>query len=274
MLPAAALAVGRRVAGDGGPRLALVRAPGSSTEPAGALDRGVEASGRPLIHVPMTAGDPASVVAGPARPVQGRSQRVVEVRVETVTEGSVPSLSEPDDAEVARLFQAGDERALAWAYERWAGLVHGIAVRAVGPADAEDVTQQVFVSAWTGRSGYRPEHGSLPGWLVGIARHRIADAFARRRREERARLAAVGQLPSATAERATDSRAEDRVVLLDELARIGEPQRGIMELAFFHDLTHEQIAARLGLPLGTVKSHIRRTLARLRTRLEVDGAAL
>jgi RNA polymerase sigma-70 factor (ECF subfamily) len=197
----------------------------------------------------------------------------VEVRVETVTEGSAPSLSEPDDAEVGRLFQAGDERALAWAYERWAGLVHGIATRAVGPAEAEDVTQQVFVSAWTGRAGFRPEHGSLPGWLVGIARHRIADAFARRRREELARLAA-GRMTSTATAPAHDSGAEDRVVLMDELARIGEPQRGIMELAFFHDLTHEQIAARTGLPLGTVKSHIRRTLVRLRTRLEVDGAAL
>ena len=151
--------------------------------------------------------------------------------------------------------------------------IANIATRALGSsADAEDVTQQVFVSAWTGRGGYRADSGPLPAWLVGITRHRVADAFARRRREERERRA-VSAHPDAGGER-FESRAEDRLVLLEELARIGEPQRGIMELAFFHDLTHEQISQRTGLPLGTVKSHIRRTLVRLRTRLEVDGAAL
>jgi len=183
-------------------------------------------------------------------------------------------MSEPDDAQVGLMFRGGDERALALAYERWSGLVHGLAVRALGSTpDAEDVTQQVFVSAWTGREGFRPESGALPAWLVGIARHRIADAFARRRREERDRQAVSLHLDRRDGE-AFDGVAADRVVLLDELARIGEPQRGIMELAFFHDLTHEQISDRTGIPLGTVKSHIRRTLTRLRTRLEVDRAAL
>ena len=195
--------------------------------------------------------------------------------METVVGSSLRSLPEPDDAEVGRLFAVGDERALAWAYERWAGLVHGVAVRALGSvADAEDVTQQVFVSAWTGRAGFRPDQGALPAWLLGIARHRVADTFARRQREERARRAAVGVLELPAGAPREDALADDRVVLLDELARIGEPQRGIMELAFFHDLTHDQIAERTGLPLGTVKSHIRRTLVRLRARLEVDGAAL
>lgn len=181
---------------------------------------------------------------------------------------------ECSDTDVGRRFAAGDEQALALAYERWAGLVHGLACRALGRGpDAEDVTQQVFVSAWTGRAAFRPEAGPLPAWLVGITRHRIADAHARRAREARARQAAVTvheHTPTSTVDRG----AEDRVVLMAELSRLGQPQRGIIELAFFHDLTHDQIASRTGLPLGTVKSHIRRTLVRLRDRLEVDGAAL
>jgi RNA polymerase sigma-70 factor (ECF subfamily) len=189
-----------------------------------------------------------------------------------------PAAAEPDDAEVGRLFAAGDERALAWAYERWAGQIHGMAVRAFGPGpDAEDVTQQVFISAWTGRARFRPEQGPLPAWLVGVCRHKIADTWARRDRQRKENEAAMSQAQAAPGGPVTagvDTAVADRVLLLDELDRLGQPQRGIIELAFFEDLTHAQIAARTGLPLGTIKSHIRRTLERLRTRLEVDGAAL
>jgi RNA polymerase sigma factor (sigma-70 family) len=179
---------------------------------------------------------------------------------------------EPDDDEVARRFAAGDEQALAWAYERWAGQLHGLAVRAFGPGpDAEDVTQQTFVAAWTGRGGYSPARGPLPAWLHGICRHKIADTWARLDRQRRVfQAAAADALPPAAP---LDGAVADRVLLRRELDRIGQPQRGILELAFFADLTHAQIAARTGLPLGTVKSHIKRTLERLRTRLEVDGAA-
>ncbi|MEU2348434.1 sigma-70 family RNA polymerase sigma factor [Modestobacter sp. NPDC049651] len=188
-----------------------------------------------------------------------------------------PETPEPAD-DVGPRFRDGDEQALAEAYERWGGLVHGMAVRAFGPGpDAEDVTQQTFISAWTGRAGYRPEAGPLPAWLVGVARHRIADVWARRERQRRAAEAAATAERARPAQQPDDELSQtvaDRVLLLRELDRIGQPQRGIIELAFFADLTHAQIADRTGIPLGTVKSHIRRTLERLRTRLEVDGAAL
>ena len=186
--------------------------------------------------------------------------------------------AEPDDAEIGRRFADGDQQALAWAYERWAGQIHGMAVRAFGPGpDAEDVTQQTFMSAWTGRTGFRPDKGPLPAWLVGVCRHKIADTWAKRERQRRETEAAMSQaqaLPAGPVTAGVDTAVADRVLLLDELDRLGQPQRGIIELAFFEDLTHAQIATRTGLPLGTVKSHIRRTLERLRTRLEVDGAAL
>ncbi len=65
----------------------------------------------------------------------------------------------------------------------------------------------------------------------------------------------------------------ERLTLLDALDDIDQPARGIVELAFFHDLTHTQISERTGLPLGTVKSHIRRTLLRLRDSLGVSREA-
>ncbi|WP_231839521.1 RNA polymerase sigma factor [Blastococcus saxobsidens] len=186
-------------------------------------------------------------------------------------------VGEPDDAEVGRRFAAGDEQALALAYERWAGQLHGMAVRAFGPGpDAEDVTQQTFISAWTGRARFRPDQGPLPAWLTGVCRHKIADTWARRDRQRREAEAAVSQVQAAPAGGTTpavDTAVADRMLVLEELDRLGQPQRGIIELAFFADLTHAQIAERTGIPLGTVKSHIRRTLERLRNRLEVDGAA-
>lgn len=183
-------------------------------------------------------------------------------------------------AELATRFAAGDQVALAEVYQRWATLVLAIARRSLGhQQDAEDITQQVFVSAWQSRHTLRPDAGAFPAWLVAITRRRIADELARRSREQqRVRAVATADALTGTsgpAHPAPDAIV-DRLVLEHEVDLMGEPRRTIMTLAYVADQTHEQIAATLDLPLGTVKSHLRRGLLQLRTALReaTDDASL
>lgn len=193
-----------------------------------------------------------------------------------------PRLVPPDQAPpgwedgLTPSFLAGDERALAAAYREFAPLVHTLALRSLPDRSAaDDVTQEVFIRVWRSRSAFNPQVARLPAWIVGITRNVISDTLSASARETRKAIAVAGA-GMAVEENAGHEDAEllaDRLVLDGELDRLGEPQGSIMKLAFYDDLTHEQISRKLGLPLGTVKSHIRRSLSHLRNRLEVNHAA-
>ncbi|WP_238581569.1 RNA polymerase sigma factor [Demequina aestuarii] len=181
----------------------------------------------------------------------------------------VPS-SPRDRDDTARAFALGEDGALEELYRDLSPLVYTMAVRSLGStADAEDVTQQTFVSAWRGRAGFDPVRGDLRGWVVGIAKRRIADALESRSREHR-RLEAVKESTPADAVTPDDA---DSVLLAYEVDALGPPRATIVALAFFEGETHEQIARRMDMPLGTVKSHIRRGLIELRDRWEVSDVA-
>ncbi|MGM1018183.1 MAG: RNA polymerase sigma factor [Actinomycetota bacterium] len=170
-------------------------------------------------------------------------------------------------------FVAGDETALAELYRRWSPVIFTLALRSLGDrGDAEDVTQRTFVSAWSSRASYDSSKARLSTWLVSIARRRIADTHESRAKiralqEEMERLTAPADLVSGPIDLA------ESILVANELQQLQPDAQAVMRLAFYDDLTHEEIARRLDMPLGTVKSHIRRSLTRMRDRLEVSHVA-
>lgn len=182
--------------------------------------------------------------------------------------------SEEDQGDVVRSLAArlveGDETALEAVYDRWSALVHTYALRALQDVhDAEEVTQQVFISAWRSRHTLTPSPAALPAWLIGIARHKVADVRAARARDAE-RVAAAAAVPGALEAdtSAADEEIADRLVVRQAVEELPDPRRTILFLAFWEERSHAEIAETVGLPLGTVKSHVRRGLVKLHQQLE------
>ena len=167
-------------------------------------------------------------------------------------------------------FAAGDEQALRDVYDAWAGLVLGICQRMLPSiADAEEVAAQTFAEAWAARAKFDPKRGEMPSWLAGIARHRALDLLRRSRRIPDP-VGEVAEIEDPYD--ATDALA-DRMLVAALIRDLPVAQREVLSLTFWDDLTQTEIAERLGLPLGTVKSHSRRGLEALRQRLNGEEGA-
>ncbi len=157
-----------------------------------------------------------------------------------------------------------DEVALATLYDRYSGLVYSVVLRVLHDVGAaEEVLQDIFYQLWQKASQFDPARGSLPGWLLVVARNR---AISRLRRhdtsvdEELAEttVALPAQLESAIAQRQLLERIHGA------LESLPTPQREALELAYFEGLTHSEIAERTGEPLGTIKTRLRSAIGTLK----------
>lgn len=164
-----------------------------------------------------------------------------------------------------------DHSALAVLYDESVSLVYRVALRVLGdPADAEEVSIDVYHQVWRTAPSYNGSRGSVAAWLVTLARSRAIDRVrsraARTRSEEPirphidARAATPGPEETSVA---SQRRARVQVAL----AALSPDQREAIELAFFSGFTHSELADRLGQPLGTVKTRIRSAMIRLREQL-------
>jgi RNA polymerase sigma-70 factor (ECF subfamily) len=161
----------------------------------------------------------------------------------------------------------GDQAAFAGLYDLLAPSVYGVVKRVLrDPSQAEEVTQEIFVEIWKQAARFDVERGSVRTWAVTIAHRRAVDRV-RSEQSHRDRHTAVAaaslELQATPEDDAMD--ADDRVRARAAMATLPAAQREALELAFYDGLTHVQIADRLGVALGTVKTRIRDGLIRLRT---------
>lgn len=166
-------------------------------------------------------------------------------------------------------FAAGDPAALEAMYAEHGALVHSFCRRSLDPARAADATQDVFLAAWRSRDRYRPEAGSLTGWLLGIARFKVIDILRADGRQPTLVADPQGgeQVFDRTVDEAAVTGIAERMLVAEALDGLSERAREMVRLSFFEDLTHAQIAERTDVPLGTVKSDIRRGLEQMRRHL-------
>ncbi|WP_315854191.1 sigma-70 family RNA polymerase sigma factor [Gemmata palustris] len=209
---------------------------------------------------PVT-GRVVSCIRWHARDEWCRVQRAASEGAELVTDCVLPRIA------------AGDPAAVPDCIARYGGLVWSLARRFLGnPSDAEDAVQDVFIELWKNAARYDPSRSSEPTYITMIARRRLID---RKRRTGRAptaqTLADEPAEPTVVARIDIEEEAAKAAAVLGELR---EDERRVIQLAVYQGLTHEAIAAATGLPVGTVKTHIRRGLIRVRERLTAGGGAL
>jgi len=198
----------------------------------------------------------------------------------TMTEVKFPDPSTATIAEADRrlveLMADGDERALATLYDRFAGVLYGMAFRIVGEgADAEEVVLACFSQAWREAVRFRSERGSVIAWLTMICRSRALDLVRARARRAKLTDSAVVADPAAPPAMGRSDDSPDDIMAHDErsrqvqtaLASLPAPQQEAIRLAYYDGLSHSEIAERLGQPLGTVKTRVRLAMQKLRETL-------
>jgi RNA polymerase sigma-70 factor (ECF subfamily) len=175
--------------------------------------------------------------------------------------GTQQSSAKEEAALIARI-RAGDESAMGEVYDRYSGVVYGVALRVLGnTSSAEDVLQEVFLQLWRNPQAFDADRGRLAPWLAVIARNRAIDLVRKRPMEDD-----IDELPISTGVNLEDEAAEKMAMdkVRGALGGMPQDQRKLLEMAFFEGMTHSEIASRTGEPLGTVKTRIRSGLLTLR----------
>ena len=210
-----------------------------------------------------------------------RARRLGERATEAESRAALPARpAEPgtaagcEDRElIARVQRDRDQQAMAELYDRFSRPVYGLILSILRePKAAEDVTQDVFLTFWNQPGAYIAERGAFGPWLLRVSRNRAIDHIRRRGREvapDPERESIFDLLPDG--ERDVEDQVWDRDLarkVRAALAELSAPQREVVQLAYFGGMSQSEMAAALGIPLGTIKTRMRTALRRLAELME------
>jgi RNA polymerase sigma factor (sigma-70 family) len=175
-----------------------------------------------------------------------------------------PPLEQLSDEALLAQMALGDEPALAELYDRFGAVAYRLAVRVLRDQTlAEDAVQDAFLGAWRTAAAFNPERGTASTWLMTLVHRRAVDLV---RREDRRKTDVLDDTPIASDDTIDEQAAvrEERRRVQAALAKLPLDQREALELAYYGGLTQSELADRLGVPLGTVKSRMFSGLSKLR----------
>jgi RNA polymerase sigma-70 factor (ECF subfamily) len=187
---------------------------------------------------------------------------------------SDPSAIKPthslSDLDLLLVLRDGQVNALGSLYDRYSRLVYGLAHKILGNSEeAEDITQEVFLTLWR-RDAYNPSRGSLSSFLTTMTRSRSIDKLRSRGTKLRfiQRWQGIAKNEAVATPLEQASMGERSQLVRDALSQLHESERLILEIAYYEGLSQSEIAKRLNIPLGTVKTRSRQGLLKLRQTLQ------
>lgn len=167
-----------------------------------------------------------------------------------------------NDEALMSAIRSGDGSAMGVLYDRYSGVVYSVALRVLGDTGAaEDILQDIFIQVWRKPALFDSQRGSIGPWLAVIARNRAIDALRKRRPEDDIADVVVSVTPDMAGDAGRNQAMEKVRGALTSMPAV---QRSTLEMAYFEGLTHTEIAAKTGEPLGTIKTRIRSGLLALR----------
>ena len=193
------------------------------------------------------------------------------IKYKRSVESASTALRRLADEDLMQLVAENDDAAFAILYERHANVAFSLAFRMCGKRQvAEEVVQEVFLSAWRSGMRYDRRRGSVRTWVLGIVHNRAIDALRRRTVRDRGIVDDEGLQERVAAPERTDldvARREEAREIRAALGELPDEQSRVIELAYFGGMTHVQIASMLDTPVGTVKGRMRLGLAKMRMAL-------